>query len=169
MLQFYAEFGACPSICPIGGSTANTDVVVAKVSLERFGALLVDQPRVAARFMLSIQQERIALMDRLAAIGRTSAEASLAAFLLDLRDRLMPLKLVVADGFELPVTQNQIGDVLGLTGAHVYRSLASLTRQGLIRREGRILNINDISALEVLAGRPDRQPFPDQCWLPAER
>ena len=148
---------------------AITDVVVAKVTLADFGRLFEAHPRIAARFMLSIQQERIALMDRLIAIGRTSAEARVAGFLLDLSERLAPLGLVEEDGFDVWVTQEQIGDVLGLTAVHVNRMVASLIQRGLVERNGRRYRLPDPQQLAALAARPLREPYVDQPWLPAPR
>lgn len=148
---------------------AITDVTIADVSLARFGELFEAHPRVGARFLLSVQQERIALMDRLAAIGRVGAEASTASFLLDIYERLEPLGLVEEGSFDLMVTQEQIADVLGLTPVHVNRVLASLTAQGLIERNGKRYRLPDVQLLSKMAARPERQPFPDQDWLPAAR
>jgi len=148
------------------GLVAVTDVVVAKVTLKRFGELFITHPRLAARFMLSMQQERVMLMDRLVAIGRTSAEACMARLLLDLKDRLAALNMVKADSFETPLTQDQIADLLGLTPVHVNRVLASLKGKGLIRREGRRVTIVDVRALALLSFRPQRQQAKDQSWLP---
>lgn len=148
---------------------AITEVVIANVPLARFGALFETHPRVAARFLLSVQQERIVLMDRLAAIGRVGAEASVASFLLDIKERLEPLGLVQDNSFDLMVTQEQIGDVLGLTSVHVNRVLSSLTSRGLIERNGRHYRLPNADLLSATAARPERQPFPDQDWLPAAR
>lgn len=148
---------------------ALTDVEVAHVPLERFGRLFEDHPRIAARFLLSVQQERIALMDRLASIGRTSSEARVAAFLLDMMERLRPLGLVRDAGFRMLLTQEQIGDVLSLTNVHVNRVLANLTGSGLIERDGKRVRLIDVDALSQLGARPARHPFVDQTWLPAAR
>ncbi|MEG3168132.1 Crp/Fnr family transcriptional regulator [Sphingomonas sp. LB3N6] len=148
---------------------ALTDVTVAHVSLTDFGQLFDDHPRIVARFMLSVQQERIALMDRLASNGRTPAEARTAAFLLDLLDRLRPLGHVEDDSFEVFASQEQIGDLLGLTAVHVNRMLRGLTDLGFLRREGRRFHLINIDALEQLGARPNRQPFMDQAWLPNAR
>jgi len=125
--------------------------------------------QLAARFLLSVQQERIVLMDRLAAIGSVGSEASVASFLLDIKERLEPIGLVQDNSFDLMVTQEQIGDVLGLTSVHVNRVLSSLTSRGLIERNGRRYRLPNADLLSATAARPERQPFPDQDWLPAAR
>lgn len=149
--------------------TALTDVVVAEVPLERFGHLFTTHPRVAARFMLSIQLERIALMDRLAFMGRSTAEARTAAFILDLSERLKPLGKVHAGSFDLPLTQEQLADVLGLTAVHVNRMLKSITDRGLISRAGSTLTCLDVEGLALLSARTKRQRTTHLAWLPDAR
>lgn len=149
--------------------TALTDATVVEVPFARFGQIFEDHPRIAARFMLSIQLERVALMDRLASIGRTSAPAQLAAFLLDLMERLEPLGLVEKDGFVMRLTQEQIGDALGLTAVHINRTLRVIEDEGLIARVDRRVSLVDRPALERLAERPKRVPMLDPAWLPPAR
>lgn len=148
--------------------TALTDTVVIPVPLTRFGQLFDDHPRIMARFLLAIQCERIALMDQLTSMGRTSAEASLAAFIIDLIDRLEPLGLVRQDSFDMKVTQTQIGDLLGLTGVHVNRMMRTLEEQNLIKRAGQRLTVCDRQALAKLAARRPRRRLAKCSWLPQE-
>jgi predicted transcriptional regulator len=45
--------------------------------------------------------------------------------------------------YELPMTQEQLADVLGLTSVHVNRTLQALEQQKLIRRHKRSVTIGD--------------------------
>ena len=45
--------------------------------------------------------------------------------------------------FPLELTQEQIGDALGLTAVHVNRTFGLLRSQGLVRRRGRSLEVLD--------------------------
>ena len=94
--------------------TCITDAVTAHVSYARFRELYTRAPRVAALFTMAVQIERLSLMDMLAAVGHASARARLSRLLLDLRARLSPLRLVEDDAFDLPLTQEVLGDLLGL-------------------------------------------------------
>lgn len=161
-----------PSMCmerTVEELTAITDTVVIPVPLARFGRLFDDHPRVAARFLLSVQCERVALMDQLASMGRTSSEARLAAFLIDLIERLESLGVVQQDSFEMKVTQEQIGDLLGLTAVHVNRMFRSLEEQQLVSRTGQRITLRDRRALGRLAARPPRRRLAHCDWLPQER
>jgi len=145
---------------------ALTDVTVAKVSLERFSCLFSEHPRLAMRIVLSIQSEQSELIDRMLTVGRHSAESRIAAFLLDLRDRLRPLHQVANNAFDLPVTQLDMADLLGLTAVHTNRVLRSLTEKGYIQRTGKRIALLDEPALLELAPRRAREPMEDASWLP---
>jgi DNA-binding Lrp family transcriptional regulator len=49
--------------------------------------------------------------------------------------------------YDLPMTQEQIADALGLTGIHVNRTLKALAVEGLIVRTRRSLRILDFDQL----------------------
>lgn len=149
--------------------TAITPVSVSAVSFDRFGSLLAQHPRVAAQFLLNVQRERVALMDQLSAMRRTSAQSRLAAFLTDLLERLGRLAAVKEDSFTMRLTQEQIGDVLGLTSVHVNRLLRDLEELGLIARDRQVVRILDRQALVRLAVRPHRTLRTDLPWLPPHR
>lgn len=161
-----------PSMCmerTVEELSALTDAVVIPVPLARFGRLFEDHPRMAARFLLSVQCERVALMDQLASMGRTSSEARLAAFLVDLIERLEPLGRVQQDSFDLKLTQEQIGDLLGLTAVHVNRMFRILEEQRLVARYGQRITLCNRQALSRIAARPLRQRLAHCSWLPQQR
>lgn len=148
---------------------AITRVTVAEVTLERFGQLLDQHPRVGAYILLGAQRERIALMDRLTSIGRTTAELRIASFLLDTVERLEPLGLVENNAFSMLLTQEQIGDTLGMTTVHVNRTFRALDKAGLIRRRGTRWQLLDVPGLTRVAKRPSRALRSDLSWLPPAR
>lgn len=49
--------------------------------------------------------------------------------------------------FNLPLTQDQLADALGLTPVHVSRTLKGLEEDGLISRHNRTISISDWEAL----------------------
>jgi DNA-binding Lrp family transcriptional regulator len=49
--------------------------------------------------------------------------------------------------YELPMTQEQLADALGLTSVHINRTLMGLGDDGLISRTSRKVRINDWAAL----------------------
>lgn len=135
---------------------ALTPATVSRVPMARFIELFRSSPRFAARMFLSAQRERVALMDRLASIGRTPAIARVAGMLLDLHDRLRHIGHVAEDGFDVRVTQEEIGDYLGLTAVHVNRVLRQLQNERLIRRRLHRIAIVDPDGLRQRAGQTIR-------------
>ena len=71
--------------------------------------------------------------------------------------------------FDLPLTQEVIGDLLGLTGVHVNRTVRSLEEDGLIARTGHRVRLLDLDRLRQLSPLPPRQPGFEPAWLPAAR
>ena len=85
-------------------------------------------------------------------LGRRSARERLAHLLCELFVRLQAVRGASADGFLLPLTQEEIADVLGLTAVHVNRTLQNLRSDGLITLKEYRLYIPDLGALRRLAG-----------------
>jgi len=137
-----------------------------KAALSR---LYVDHPRIAAMILVICQIERVALTDRLAALGRTSAKARVAALLLDMRNRLRRVDPAIGSTFTLGLTQEEVGDATGLTAVHVNRMLRQLEEDGLIGREGGRVTIHDERALARAANYVDRYEGLELGWLPPAR
>ncbi|PCD04427.1 Crp/Fnr family transcriptional regulator [Sphingomonas spermidinifaciens] len=149
--------------------TAITDAATAFVPYERFARLYETAPRLAALFTVAVQMERLALMDALAVTGRASAREQFARLLIDLHARLSPINAVEGDAFDLPLTQEAIGDLLGLTPVHVNRTIRAFESEGLIARNGHRMRLLDLPALRALCPLQPRRPRYDPAWLPPSR
>jgi CRP/FNR family transcriptional regulator len=123
----------------------------------RLGELFGRSPRLAAAMFLAAQQERIWLMDRLMSIGRTSAAQRLAAFLVSIYERLSKIAPLETPSFDLPLSQNELADVLGITTVHANRTLRQLEQAGMISRSGRSVTLEDVDALCSFSGVPKRE------------
>ncbi len=148
---------------------ALTDAEVCPFDKAALSALFVDHPRLAALIMALSQVERVALTDRLAALGRTSAKARVAALILDMRNRTRGYDGAVTDTFTLGLTQEEIGDATGLTAVHVNRMLRQLEEDGLVRRDAGRMTVRDERALARTANYVDRYARLELGWLPAAR
>ena len=135
----------------------------------RLGELFLRSPRLAAAMFLSAQQERIWLMDRLTSIGRTSAAQRLAAFLVSIHDRLSKIAPMASSTFELPLSQIELADVLGITTVHANRTIQQLERRGMISRSGRSVTLGDLDALRSFSGVPKREFKCMPAWLESLR
>jgi CRP/FNR family transcriptional regulator, anaerobic regulatory protein len=149
--------------------TALADCVVCPFDRAALADLIAQHPRLAALIMVYNQIERAALTDRLAALGRTSAKARVAALLIELRNRMRAMNKAISNSFVLGLTQEEIGDATGLTAVHVNRMLRQLEEEGMIAREaGRVTFLNE-RMLTKAANYVDRYSGLDLGWLPASR
>jgi len=147
--------------------TAVTECRVAAVPLARLREVLVAHPRVGPLLLMSVQVERLALMDIVAAMGKSSARERMVRLLLDLHDRLAKIGAVDNGRFDMPLTQELLGDVLGLTAVHVNRTMRLLEREGLIARHGQRVMLGEIEPLRKISPVPPRRIRFDPAWLPA--
>lgn len=146
---------------------ALTEVVISPFDRSAMASLLSAHPRLASAMMALDQIRRVALTDRLAAIGRTSAKARVAALLLDIRSRLRRGDPEIGDSFHPGITQEEIGDATGLTAVHVNRMLRQLEEEGLIGRDGGRYTLLDEQRLVRAANYVDRYAQANLGWLPA--
>jgi CRP-like cAMP-binding protein len=76
-------------------------------------------------------------------VGRRDSRARLAHLLCELGVRLEAEGLAEEYGYEMPMTQEQLADAVGLTPVHVNRTLKSLEADGLITRTKRNISFPD--------------------------
>ncbi|HEY5796861.1 MAG TPA: Crp/Fnr family transcriptional regulator [Bosea sp. (in: a-proteobacteria)] len=86
----------------------------------------------------------------IASIGRRSPMSHISHLLCELYLRLQVAGLVVDDAFDLPVTQYDLADMMGLSLVHVNRVLKSLKRTDYFTWEAGRVHIRDFDALAKL-------------------
>ncbi len=84
-------------------------------------------------------------------LGQRSALERLAHLLCELFSRLEMVGMTTGSSCELPLTQIDLADTLGLTSVHVSRTVKELRERGLIRLHDRRLEIVDFEALCAIA------------------
>ncbi|WP_343526262.1 Crp/Fnr family transcriptional regulator [Sphingomonas sp.] len=148
---------------------AVTNSVVCPFDRSMIAALAVEHPRLMSLILVLNQIERVVTTDRLAGLGRTSARVRVAALLLSLRGQMRQAGLDVGASFAPGLTQEEMGDAIGLTAVHVNRMLRQLEDDGLIQREGGHVHVLDEAGLTREAGHVDRFDGLDLNWLPPGR
>lgn len=81
-------------------------------------------------------------------LGQRSALERMAHLLCELFVRLRGVGLTNGVSCELPVTQAEFADAMGLSPVHVNRTLQELRGAGLVVLKGRVLTIPDLAALQ---------------------
>lgn len=114
--------------------------------------LALAHPRIGLAMWIDTLIDASVFREWIANVGRRDGIARIAHIICELGRRLETAGLGRADGFTLPLTQEQLGDATGMTTVHVNRVLKSLTQQGLIQRDRRELSIPDWEELRNTAG-----------------
>lgn len=146
--------------------TAVSDCIVSDVPKANLGRLFVSRGRLGALLYAMAAAENVALSDRLTSIGRMEALPRLATLLLDILARLRVTAGGVVDTIDLPLTQTDLGDALGLTKVHVNRTFREMEARGMISRAGRRVTILDEAELIRFTGFVDRYATIATDWLP---
>ncbi|WP_439155184.1 Crp/Fnr family transcriptional regulator [Yoonia sp.] len=93
------------------------------------------------------------LSDRMLRLGKCSAETRIAHALIELCSRLRSIGQGSSLGFQLPLTQQQLGEFTGLSSVHVCRTLRRLSQHAVIKMGDHMtIEITDMDALADLAG-----------------
>ncbi len=118
---------------------------------ERAVALSTRYPGIARTFTWLALVENAILSQWALCLGRQSARGRLAHLLCELSVRLGCAEGEAECRFDLPLTQEQIADVVGLTPVHVNRTLKQLRTEGLATTDRRMVTIHDIAELRRVA------------------
>jgi CRP-like cAMP-binding protein len=128
-----------------------TEASVSQFPQQQMVDLIRANPKFGAAVLWALSFEQAIVVDHLVNIGRRSALERTAHLLLELEARLSLVGLSADGSFEVPVTQEDLGDVLGLTTVHVNRVLRQLRTRDLIGIRQRRVEILDRDGLEELA------------------
>jgi CRP-like cAMP-binding protein len=112
--------------------------------------LAEDKPAVGRAFwydtLLDASIQREALLN----VGRRDARSRVAHLFCELAVRLKRAGLVTEGAFELPLTQTDLADALGLTAIHMNRTLSKFRQEGLVAIDNRAISILDWQALKAI-------------------
>jgi len=130
---------------------AISDVTMCAFPIERFRSIISEVPDLA--FAISSVSDMITERCHtvLTSIASHPANAKVAFLLLSLYLREQSLHDEKLDCVPFPITQEDIGDALGLTSIHVNRVFQKLRKQGLIECKNKCLWIPDQRALAKVA------------------
>jgi CRP-like cAMP-binding protein len=135
---------------------SNRDVIAANMlgyralSAAKMRALMRD-PRVALCALALAGQARWRNEHHVMAITRFDARGRLAAMILGIYERLRRRDLISRPTFNLPLTQDQIADHLGITMVHVSRTLRRMREERMVLVDRQVVIIFDLDALRRAA------------------
>lgn len=97
-------------------------------------------------FAISSHQQAL-LTERLVNLARRSARQRLAHLIYEMFVRLERTKARQGNSIRLPLSQQHLGDALGLSSVHVSRTLTAFREEGLVLRSRQRIELPDPEAL----------------------
>lgn len=114
---------------------------------------LLEHPATATYLAWLISEAQRRAERRADRLAHFDARERLAEMLLELHERLRRRELLTAGSFNLPLTQQQIADHLGLTVVHANRTLRLLREEKIAIVDRHVVVIRDMVRLRSLAKR----------------
>lgn len=130
---------------------ALTPVTLCAFPVDGIRQMFATHPELAER-MINIHARDMALcQEYMMGIGRKSAEERLAFLLLEVFLRYRERTNSQATTIPFPITQEEMGDAVGLTMVHINRTLKVLRKSGALECSSRQLSIFDIQKVAEIA------------------
>ncbi len=125
-----------------------TGCTVAILAQTTIDAIIQARPALARALWRTTLVDEAVLREWLANLGQRPANRRLVHLICELRMRLEIVGLADRVRLKLPVTQEELGDTLGISSVHVNRVFQQLKHDGLMTVHGRELVIPDLERLE---------------------
>ena len=113
---------------------------------------LTERPAIARALWWASLVDEAVLREWLLNVGARPADERIAHLLCELLVRLRTVGMSSGGAYELPLTQTDIADTVGVTHIHVNRMLQRLRAAGSITLKGNHLLIHDVDGLMAFCG-----------------
>ncbi len=120
-----------------------TDAEIAMIPASAIQELAMARPPIARTLWIDTLIDASIFREWVVNVGRRDSRARIAHLLCEFSLRLEAAGLASNHRYELPMTQEQLADAVGLTSVHVNRVLKQLGDEGLISRDRRSIVIED--------------------------
>lgn len=126
-----------PLVHPLGAPAPCDTVALTRVEVADAAAVVAvmhdadtrRSPGLRAACAGAAREEELHLLDRIVSLGRQTAYERLGHLLLEFHERLSVVGHTIGDQFRMPLTQEALGDVLGLSAVHVNRVVQQMRRE----------------------------------------
>jgi len=116
---------------------ALSEIEVVDIDRQALRRLTLERPAVGEAMWVDGLVDSSIYREWVVNVGRRDARARIAHVLCELVLRAEAAGIGNKEGFELPMSQEQLADVVGLTSVHVNRMLKVLEAEGIIKRDKR--------------------------------
>jgi CRP-like cAMP-binding protein len=131
--------------------TAISPVTVLRIPHRQLRELGVKYPAIAIAFWRDGTVDASIFAKWVGNLGRKSAKARIAHVMCEMGLRSEVAELGTRTSYELPATQEQLGEATGITAVHVNRTLQEIRGEGLLSFRGGRVEIDDWDALVEVA------------------
>jgi CRP-like cAMP-binding protein len=114
------------------------------------------RPNVAEMFWRDTLIDAAMFREWIVNVGQRPAPARLAHVMAELRERLKVIGRVEANTFEMPLTQEQVGEALGITAVHANRVIKQLREDGIVEFQRGRVTVLDEGKFQELADFDNR-------------
>ena len=128
-----------------------TPATLARIPLQSIRAMTAQSTTLAEAFWWDIQVSAQIQREWTVSLGRRSALERIAHLFCELAVRMQRVSQTNGQDYDLPLTQADLGEAMGLSTVHVNRSLQDLRSTGYMSLRGRRLTIHDEDGLRGLA------------------
>lgn len=129
---------------------------VLRVPAAAIGEVMAASPRVARALWWSTLVDESVSREWLVGAGQRRADQRMAHLFCELHARLRVVGRADGTSFALPLTQEELGEALGLSTVHAHRARQALRGAGLVVARGGTITIPNLAALQGFAGfEPD--------------
>lgn len=124
---------------------------LARISRSAVDEITESRPQLAKALWWCTLVDEATLREWLVNLGQRPADERIAHLFCELHARLSAVGLVDGNSFSLPITQDNLGNTMGLSNVHVNRSLRSLREAELVTFHGKTIDIPDMGKLKAFA------------------
>ena len=117
--------------------------VVAAINPEQILEVMDKHPRIERALWWATLVDEAVLREWLVNIGQRDAYTRVSHLFCELWLRMRSVGLADEGRFSLPLTQEELGDTMGMTAVHMNRTLQRMRAEGLISFEHKQLTIHD--------------------------
>lgn len=124
--------------------TASEDVEILSIPGDEFLKMMQSNGRVLRNFINNVSSRGQFLSNKIKYLSFTSIKGKLAQYLLDLAGKTS------SDRISLPLSQSQLSELFGVARPSVGRAISELNRDGLIKTNGKEVELLDKAKLSAL-------------------